>query len=99
MNGFKEENKLAKTEVILTSQGNHGGYLIYCPGCKCHHVFDIRWNFNGDYEKPTFTPSMLINNSRPESRCHSFVTEGKIQYLSDCFHEFAGQTLDLEDID
>lgn len=32
------------------------------------------------------------------SRCHSFVTDGKIEFLSDCTHEFAGQTLMLEDI-
>lgn len=28
-------------------------------------------------------------------RCHSFVTDGRIQYLSDCTHELAGQTVDL----
>jgi hypothetical protein len=27
--------------------------------------------------------------------CHSFVTDGKIQFLSDCSHELAGQTVDL----
>lgn len=29
--------------------------------------------------------------------CHSFVRNGRIEYLSDCTHEFAGQTLDLLD--
>lgn len=27
--------------------------------------------------------------------CHSFVTDGRIQYLGDCTHELAGQTVDL----
>lgn len=27
--------------------------------------------------------------------CHCFVTNGKIQYLSDCTHQYAGQTVDL----
>ena len=27
--------------------------------------------------------------------CHSFVTDGRIQYLSDCTHALAGQTVDL----
>lgn len=27
--------------------------------------------------------------------CHSFVTDGRIQFLSDCTHELAGQTVDL----
>jgi hypothetical protein len=31
--------------------------------------------------------------------CHSFVTDGKIQYLSDCTHALAGQTIDLTPID
>lgn len=31
--------------------------------------------------------------------CHSFVTDGRIQFLSDCSHELAGQTVDLPDID
>jgi len=31
--------------------------------------------------------------------CHSFVNDGKVQFLADCTHEFAGQTMDLLDID
>lgn len=27
--------------------------------------------------------------------CHSFITDGKIQFLGDCTHEMAGQTIDL----
>lgn len=30
-------------------------------------------------------------------RCHSFVTDGRIQYLGDCTHALAGQTVDLPD--
>ena len=30
--------------------------------------------------------------------CHSFVTDGRIQYLDDCTHELRGQTIDLPDI-
>lgn len=30
-------------------------------------------------------------------RCHSFVTNGKIQFLPDCSHALAGQTVDLPD--
>lgn len=31
---------------------------FWCPGCKTLHVFDERWKFNGDYNEPTFTPSL-----------------------------------------
>lgn len=30
--------------------------------------------------------------------CHSFVKDGKIQFLNDCTHELAGQTVDLPDV-
>ena len=31
--------------------------------------------------------------------CHSFVTDGRIQFLADCTHELAGQTVDLPAFD
>jgi hypothetical protein len=30
-------------------------------------------------------------------RCHSFVTDGKIQFLADCSHQLAGKTVPLPD--
>jgi hypothetical protein len=30
--------------------------------------------------------------------CHSFVTDGHIQFLGDCTHKLAGQTVDLPEI-
>jgi hypothetical protein len=29
--------------------------------------------------------------------CHSFITDGRIQFLNDCTHALAGQTVDLPD--
>ena len=29
--------------------------------------------------------------------CHTFVTDGRIQYLGDCTHALAGQTVDMID--
>lgn len=90
---------MPKTESIKRPNGEHECWLIYCKGCQAHHSFDDRWIFNGDLEKPTFSPSLLVWGSKPEKRCHSFVRDGKMQYLSDCFHELAGQTVELSDID
>ena len=70
--------------------------MIFCPGCNSGHLFDKRWEFNGDDKKPTFKPSMLVNANLP-NRCHSYVTDGKIQFLSDCDHHLKGQTVDLPD--
>jgi hypothetical protein len=30
--------------------------------------------------------------------CHSFITDGKIQFLSDCTHKLKGQTVELDNI-
>ena len=55
------------------------------------------WSWNGDTEKPTIKPSVKTWNGR--TICHSFINDGKIQFLSDSTHEFAGQTLPLLDIE
>ena len=59
------------------------------------------WEFNGDYDKPTFRPSILMTTTYngKDVCCHSFVTNGKIQFLSDCNHELAGQTIELPDLE
>jgi len=73
-----------------------GAYLIYSPADDEYVPFDERWTFNGDFEKPTFRPSMLLNASLPgRKRNHFFVTDGKIQYLSDCEHDMKGLTIDM----
>ena len=69
---------------------------IYCPGCEAGHLFDSRWAFNGSMELPTFTPSMLVEDGG--NRCHSYVTNGKIQFLTDSTHKLSGQTVDLPPI-
>ena len=73
-------------------------YWFFCPGCENHHAYTVpRWTFNGDMERPTFTPSLLCNADHIPSRCHLFMTDGKIQFLSDCHHKLAGQTVEMED--
>jgi hypothetical protein len=71
--------------------------LFNCPGCRCSHPFDKRWTWNGSYDAPTFAPSLLCFKDDPKSRCHSFVENGKIRFLADCWHPLAGQTVDLPD--
>lgn len=40
--------------------------------------------------------SQLTDEHRTTTpRCHSFVTDGRIQYLTDSEHELAGQTVDM----
>ena len=103
------------------------GLMFWCPGCDGAHRIQHgagsgpRWSWNGDVEKPTFQPSILVTSYemtpeaelmieqgiRPEppgsrypghaTRCHSFVTDGRIRFLGDCTHALAGQTVDIPD--
>ena len=64
----------------------------------CHTISFPGWTFNGDYESPTIQPSIKFEHPSYGIVCHSYVTSGKIQYLTDCTHGFGGQTLDLLDV-
>jgi len=84
------------------------GHLIFkCPGCKrVHNIYygegaGFRWEFNGDFERPAFSPSILIRgyNKQIQTICHSFIVDGNIQFLSDCTHELKGQTVPLPEIE
>lgn len=107
-------------------------YMIFCPGCRCGHGLRVgqsdgpNWSFNGEMERPSFQPSLLIEghdftpkgraefeawraagypreNDQPKqfesapTICHSFITNGQIQFLDDCTHALKGQTVPLED--
>jgi len=71
-------------------------YWFWCPGCEYSHAFTVSpWTFNGDLEKPSFSPSLLCNAHHPPSRCHSWVKDGMIQFFGDCHHKLAGKTVPL----
>lgn len=87
-------------------------WLFHCPGCEHGHVYYVKppkgdpdwiknhkplWTWNGSLDKPTFRASLLNTSSNGE-RCHLFVTDGTIQFLSDCTHKLAGQTIVMEDV-
>jgi hypothetical protein len=112
----------ALSKILRDVEG--GGLTFWCPGCQMAHMVrhgdgpGPRWLWNGNAEKPTFSPSVLIQWTQwvppattlelaakinageivqhEEQRvCHSFVTDGRIQFLADCTHPLAGQTVDL----
>lgn len=92
---FVECNPDEATHVWICRPGPAGHFL--CPVRGKGKNQRPSWNWNGDTEKPTFTPSLLTTDHN--YRCHSFITDGKVRFLSDCSHEFAGQTVDLLDVD
>lgn len=87
------------------------GYITFkCPACNSIHQICVDigvnteknvpiWGWNGSEEKPTFTPSILVTQDLPkgETRCHSFVTDGKIKYLGDCTHDMKDMEVELEE--
>jgi hypothetical protein len=98
---------MPKVYKLYDEKNRHYGYVFHCPGCGFSHAVytekysenGSRWEFNGDMDNPTFRPSLLNRGPFPEGErvCHLFVTNGKIQYLSDCTHELAGKTLEMEE--
>jgi hypothetical protein len=87
-------------------EGETVGYMFWCPGCKATHSYAIKlyrdggnpvWDFNGNVECPTFSPSLLYETKRESGphRCHIYLTDGKIHFLPDCTHELAGKVVDL----
>lgn len=100
-------------------ENNHVSFT--CPGCGDAHTVPVGpngWGWNGDLNKPTLTPSLLVRSGhyadawKPGDacwcgkdygfecyRCHSFVRDGRIEFLGDSTHKLAGQTVDLLDVE
>lgn len=96
-------------KLLVTGEGNGYAYYFYCPGCKQLHQFRCEskkgpnWKFSESFEHPTFTPSLLMFTTNPETGerrtlCHLFLTAGIIEFCGDCPHELAGKIVPLEDI-
>ena len=81
------------------------GYSMHCPGCDHMHIVWTnrpdapQWKWNGSFEKPTFSPSLLLtapyHGDPKRRRCHSFIREGRWEFLSDCTHNMAGKTVNM----
>lgn len=55
-------------------------------------INDKHGNWTGEYVRDEAGKPVKM-------RCHSYITDGRIAYLSDCYHQYAGQTLNLPDIE
>jgi hypothetical protein len=99
------------------------GWCHYCPGCRQTHCFNVeqptrsypefgyagglKWSFNGNEERPSFSPSMHIQAGgwkRPDGSevpkrtlCHYVLTDGMINFCADSAHELTGKTVPLPD--
>lgn len=96
--------------TVLRKVENSTTVTFWCPGCdEAHQIDTAHWEFNNDFEAPTFSPSYLTwvepnpnalpgdeyKKYREGFRCHSFIRDGYIQFLDDCTHGLKGQTVRL----
>lgn len=83
------------SELLVPLEGRDGSYVFWCPGCNCGHAIDSRWTISGTPEKPTVRASVL-HGQNEGTRCHLFITDGQIKFLSDCGHALAGKKVPME---
>lgn len=98
-----------KNKLVRLDEGNGEAYMFDCPGCMMSHMVYVHhkdyrkpcWTWNGNMQKPTFQPSLLVQWEHGENNekraCHSFITDGRIHFLNDSTHGLAGQVVDLLD--
>jgi hypothetical protein len=81
--------------------GVDGKVCFHCPGCDGPHGLTVKqrvltgWDWNGLYSTPTFSPSILVRGQGYV--CHSYVRNGRIQFLPDTTHKLSGQEVELPD--
>lgn len=90
-------------------EAREGMFCFDCPGCGYGHCWYTKdgpvvngvqqnWSFNGDLDSPTISPSLDVLRDDPSRRCHSFIKDGMIQFLSDCAHSLRGQTVPIPNL-
>jgi hypothetical protein len=67
-----EDGKILRTVERNEKFPDSPDFLFFCPGCRCGHgvwitrpngITGATWKFNGNTEKPTFEPSLLVTGS------------------------------------
>jgi hypothetical protein len=92
--------KIVEMKCQDLKKGSYSQLLFICPGCNEEHCISTQVHtWNGSLDKPTFKASLLHDAKQgSKQRCHSFITDGNIQFLADCSHKLAGITVQMPDI-
>jgi hypothetical protein len=96
-------NPVAQITHVTDGEEKYDAIAILCPACKDFHLLPVNttnkqpsWNWNGNLEAVTLTPSILTKYGfEPPRVCHSFLTDGVWHFLSDCTHEMANQDIPM----
>lgn len=111
---------MAVIEEIVGDGVEPGHYWFKCQGCGQRHTVQTKtgslgtpWGFNGNVDRPTFTPSVLVRWGKhadpkwqaPDGQdhwsgiCHFYVRNGFQEFLTDCTHALAGRTVVMPEIE
>lgn len=94
---------------VRTASDGATRLFLWCPACtrfgeaggSLHQVVisggPVTWDWDGNVEAPTVSPSLLVQGGwkGQDTICHSFIVNGQWQFLGDCTHDLAGQTVPL----
>lgn len=89
--------------------------MFACPGCaaggpdgysgilllpvNCSGIGKRSWEFDGNFDSPTLSPSILSKGSPGYARrCHSFLKAGVFQFLSDSTHPLTDHFVPIPDL-
>lgn len=82
-----------------------GKLFWWCPGCLREHGVPIAgmdghavWEWNGNAEFPSLTPSVKVLPTLVHPLCHSIMTAGQLHFCADTSHKLAGRTVDMEEL-
>lgn len=100
---------MTRMKPVTKEDGSLYGVRWECPGCGEPHVVPTQgqnaWTFNGDFERPTLSPSVLVypapclaedGSETMSPRCHCFIRDGRIEFCGDSEHALRGQAVELE---
>ncbi len=102
----------AQDRFYVWCPGCYEAYKLRYPGGEddrgwwingaLHAVSNKVHQITGTPDAPTLSPSLLVQYELGEEKtpyvCHSFIVDGRIQYLGDCTHPLKNQTVDLLDV-
>jgi hypothetical protein len=100
----------SRLKTISEDDHTYEALMFICPGCATDeasglHMLPVNssettqpsWEWDGNLEAPTLNPSILTGKGS-EVICHSFLKAGVFEFLTECTHEFAGQSIPMPDL-
>jgi len=87
-------------QVSSKLRRGESAYFHWCPGCNEMHPLPDGWQFDGNLEKPTFSPSFKHDGwvGGKIGVCHYLLIKGKLHFQNDCTHDLNSKVVELPDL-